>query len=124
MRRTSICAALFAACAITGPAWSETAPPAVVTIASPANEQTIHDNAGRVPVRVALDAPLLQEGATLQAVLDDMPAGEPKHERSFTLDEVNRGEHTLRVLLLDQSGKPASASPAVTFYMWQASTLF
>jgi hypothetical protein len=91
-----------------------------LTLLQPAEGQTIHDNAGRVLVRVAGGAP----GAAYQAYLDGAPAGPVSLSASFMLTGVERGEHRLQVASVDGEGRPLARTAPVTFHMWQASRLF
>ena len=97
--------------------------PASIGITSPADEETIHDNTGRVPVAVALDSNALPTGGAIRVLLDGAPLGPARTTASFALEGVERGEHTLQVQLLDAAGNVAASSPTVKFYMWQASKL-
>ncbi len=94
---------------------------ASLQIVSPQNEETVHDNTGRVPVRVQGKVP---EGARLRVLLDGRPFGEAQRTDAFTLEGVERGQHELRVVLLDASGRELEASQPVVFYQWQASARF
>ena len=97
---------------------------AVIAIVSPGNEQTIHDNSGNVPVMVTIkDGDPFAAGGTIQALLDGEPYGPSQQTSSFTLEGVERGEHNLRVQLMDSAGKVVASSDPVTFHMWEASVL-
>ena len=96
-----------------------------VRIVSPQNEETIHDNTGRVPVTVAItNSDLLAAGGAIRVLLDGEPFGPEARAASLALEGVERGEHLLRVQLVDAAGTVIATSEAVTFYMWQASALF
>jgi len=98
---------------------------AAVTIESPASEETIHDNSGNVPVMVSIkNGDALVAGGAIQALIDGQPYGPRQRTSSFTLEGVERGEHSLQVQLVDSAGKVIASSDAVKFYMWQASALF
>jgi hypothetical protein len=94
-----------------------------VAILSPQDQETVHDNSGRVPVRVAVHGDALQNGS-LAIELDGRPVGGPRRSASFTLQGVDRGQHSLRALLLDATGREVAASQPVTFTLWHASVLF
>lgn len=96
-----------------------------MTIVSPQNQETIHSNVGSVPVTVNLPAGGdVAAGNAIRVLLDGRDFGPLQHTRSFVLNGVERGEHTLQVLLLDASGNATASSGSVTFYLWQASALF
>ena len=95
-----------------------------VKVVTPTNDQTVHDNLGKVEVRVAV-APALQTGRghRLQIILDDRPVAATTGD-SHVLNGVERGTHTLRAAVIDRDGRELAASEPVTFYLWQASRLF
>jgi hypothetical protein len=96
-----------------------------VSISSPQNEETIHDNTGRVPVTVAITGgDPLAAGGSIRTILDGKAFGPAVRAASFALEGVERGEHALRVEVLDAAGTVIAASGSVKFYMWQASVLF
>lgn len=100
-------------------------PGLAVKISSPQNEETIHDNTGRVQVTVAITGgDPLAAGGSIQALLDGKPFGPAARAAAFALEGIERGEHLLRVQVLDAAGTVIAASEPVKFYMWQASALF
>jgi hypothetical protein len=94
---------------------------ASVAIASPQNEETLHDNNGNVAVQLTVggDKP---PGAQIVLLLDGNPVAGGGGTR-FALTGVERGAHTLQAQLVDATGSPRASSAVVTFYMWQASRL-
>ena len=86
-------------------------------IAAPQPGQVIHDNQGRVGVVVA-DLP---SGARLQAMLDGAPLGPVEEAPAFSLEDVPRGTHRLRVILLDDQDRELATSEEVEFTVWRAS---
>ncbi|HXF67555.1 MAG TPA: hypothetical protein VNK67_12780 [Burkholderiales bacterium] len=116
--------ALLAIACAPAPAAGE-APRPAIAIVSPAPEQTVHDNEGRVPVSVAVTpADALDTGHRVRVTLDGRAHGAPRHALSFTLEGVERGEHTLQAELVDAGGRALAVSAPVKFYLWQASRLF
>jgi hypothetical protein len=110
--------------ACTGAGAADTPRPAI-SILSPAPEQTVHDNEGRVPVSVAVTPPnAFETGHSVRVSLDGRGHGAPQRTTSFTVEGVERGEHTLQVELLDAGGRVVAVSAPVKFYLWQASRLF
>lgn len=95
-----------------------------IAITSPQNEETIHDNTGSVPVSIAIQGSGLPEHSSIRVLLDGRPYGAARYGASFTLEGVERGEHTLQAQVVDAAGKTVLSSDTVTFYMWQASRLF
>jgi hypothetical protein len=90
---------------------------ATLHIAAPQPEQVIHDNEGRIGVVVAG----LPSGARLQAMLDGAPMGDVQEAPAFELEDVPRGLHRLRVVLLDDQGRELASSEDVEFTLWRAS---
>ena len=96
-----------------------------VSIVSPRNEETIHDNTGRVAVAVAIrNGDSLAAGGAIRVLLDGKPFGPDARASSFALEGLERGEHRLQVQLMNAAGTVIATSEVVTFYMWQASALF
>ena len=118
---------LFCLCAV-----AFTANPAIaqdnglgVSIVSPRNEETIHDNTGRVAVTVAIrNGDSLAAGGAIRVLLDGKPFGLDARASSFALEGLERGEHRLQVQLTNAAGTVIVTSEVVTFYMWQASAQF
>lgn len=95
------------------------------SIVSPQNEETIHDNTGRVAVTVTIrNGDPTSTGGTIRVLLDGRPFGPDRRTYSFALEGVERGEHQLQVQLTNAAGTVIGASEVVKFYMWQASALF
>lgn len=92
---------------------------AAISITEPRAGATIHDNDGNVPIVVTLRA-----GGLIVVLLDGKPYGPRQNGTSFVLQDVDRGEHTLQVQLVDADGAVVASSAAVTFYLWRASALF
>jgi len=93
-----------------------------IAITSPKNEETIHDNTGKVVVSIAVEGGLPEQSA-IRVLLDGQPYGAARTGSSFTLEGVERGGHTLQAQVVDAAGKTILSSDTVTFYMWQASRL-
>lgn len=123
-RRGLAAAALLGAAALasllsSAPGWAQAV---TVAIVSPAQEETVYDNLGNVPVTVSIkgEAPA---GARVRALLDGRPHGPDRPPGPFTLTGVERGEHALQVQLLDAKGGVTASSDIVKFTLWQASRL-
>lgn len=107
-----------------GQAPSATGPYASLSIVAPGNEQTVHDNSATVQVEVRLEPALqVRDGHRLQITLDGQTVGTFDHVGTHTVRNVERGSHTLAVMVIDQAGSELIASPGVVFHMWQASAL-
>jgi hypothetical protein len=100
---------------------SRKAPPAAayshVAIASPIAEQVFVNTGGSVPVAADLQ-PALQPGHQLWFLLDGARVeGLSPGSTAATLDNVDRGEHSLAAQVSDASGTPIITSAPVTFYV-------
>lgn len=92
-----------------------------LTIRSPGNQATVRDNLGRVTVSGAalpLDVP---QGFNFRLRMDGQVVSEPTAEPVFNLMNVNRGEHKLKLELLDPLGKVIASSPVTVIYLHRAS---
>lgn len=117
--------AVLALLLLLGAAWQNGAAAANIVIESPGSEETVHDNLGQVTVSVKVEsADRASTPFAFQAMVDGKPFGGVQRSPTFKLEGMERGEHTLRVQLLDSSGNLLAESQAVKFYMWQASRLF
>jgi hypothetical protein len=95
----------------------------VLVITQPAHQGTIHDNTGTVAVAVSLQGADLAAGRHLRVLLDGKLYGEQLRTLSFTMRNVDRGEHSLSVTLVDDTNAVVTASPTITFYLQRASVL-
>ena len=87
-----------------------------LVITDPQNQATIRNNQGYVPVKVSVE-PDLREGYTLQMTFDGQELGKPQASPMFTLNNVLRGSHTLRVKLLNPEGVIVGTTEQVTIFM-------
>ncbi len=100
----------------------ETASPAFsyqsLTITTPAQEQVLWNIEGQLETAAAVQ-PSLQASHALQFYLDGrMQQADPGTTRTRYL-EVARGEHSLRVEVVDGSGKTLASSPTSKFFVRQ-----
>ena len=92
-----------------------------LTIASPAQEAVLWNIEGQLDVAAAVQ-PALQPGHALQFYLDGkMSPAEPGETRT-RFPGVFRGEHTLRVEVVDPSGRSLVSSPMTRFFVRQTTT--
>jgi hypothetical protein len=54
-------------------------------------------------------------------MLDGAPIGSVQEAPAFELEDVPRGVHRLRVILLDDQGRELASSEDVEFTLWRAS---
>ncbi|WP_200588932.1 DUF4124 domain-containing protein [Stutzerimonas stutzeri] len=111
-----------------------TAPPAAITeppvtvavidyhlhILSPADDETIRNNAGTLSVTVQAE-PELHAGHAYQVLLDGQPFGAPGGQATFELSNVDRGSHQLAVAVLDEQGHELQRSARRTFHLIRTS---
>jgi len=89
-----------------------------VTILTPANDATIRNNAGLVNINAKVTPPLDQDrNDQLTVKLDGQTLGEPSTSPNFTLSEVERGTHTVQVVVVDKDKKAIKSSKQITFHL-------
>lgn len=81
---------------------------------------TIRDNTGSVYVAGRIK-PIFKRGLKIQLYLDDKPYEEPQPHSMFVLRNIDRGEHIIKMKLLNEQGKVIALSNPITFYMHRAS---
>jgi hypothetical protein len=91
----------------------------LVSIRSPAAEQTLRDNSGAVSISTDV---LPKRSGKFQLVLDNHIV-KTQSKSQFQLEGVNRGAHIIQVNFLDNSGKILASSKPQTFYLQKASAL-
>jgi hypothetical protein len=90
-----------------------------VEINQPAENTTIRDNTGSVYITGSIK-PIFKKGLKIQLYLDDKPYESPQPHSMFVLRNVDRGEHVIKMKLLNEKGKVIALSKAITFYMHRA----
>lgn len=91
-----------------------------IVISSPEDQATIRDNTGSVYISANIK-PIFKIGLKIQLLLDDKPYGQPQPLAVFSLKNIDRGEHKIKMLLMNETGKIIASSKPVTFYMHRAS---
>jgi hypothetical protein len=97
-----------------------TAPYRAIDILTPAEQQTLSNTAGNVPVRVSFE-PGLQPGHRFDLVLDGQRRNLNTANLQLTLTEVFRGTHTLQVIVIDSAGAEVMRSAPRNFVVQQVS---
>jgi hypothetical protein len=92
-----------------------------VGITIPKNNATIRDNTGSIYISGTIK-PRFKSDLNVQLMLNEKPHGKPQKNATFSLRNIDRGEHKIKMLLLDDKGKVIASSEPVTFYMHRAST--
>lgn len=86
------------------------------SINSPSNDETIRDNTGSISVSLSSE-PTLAEGDKVQIFLNGSAYQSPQASMSFTLENIDRGTHTLSANLLSESGDTLMQTQAITFHL-------
>lgn len=93
-----------------------------VTIVSPENDAGIRVNNGNVTVNLQVIPALVAErGDLVQLYLNGLPAGVPMPQLSFTLENLDRGTHTLSANVINASGEVLAQSETITFHLQRTS---
>lgn len=91
-----------------------------IEVVRPTDNSTIRDNTGSVHISGRIK-PLFKQGFSIQLYLDDSPYKKPQTHTMFALRNIERGEHQIKLALLNDKGKIIASSNPVTFYMHRAS---
>lgn len=91
-----------------------------VEINQPKQNATIRDNTGSVYVTGSIK-PIFKQGLHIQLYLDDKPFEKPQPHSMFVLRNIDRGEHIIKMKLLNEKGKVIASSKSITFYMHRSS---
>jgi len=91
-----------------------------VFINQPKQNATFRDNSGSVYIQGGIK-PIFKRGFRVQLMLNGKPYQKPQTHSMFVLRNVERGEHQIKIDLIDEKGKVIASSTPVTFYMHRAS---
>ncbi|MFT6978067.1 MAG: hypothetical protein ACJAZA_001786 [Shewanella psychromarinicola] len=91
-----------------------------ISITSPQQEATVRDNNGNFTVSASV-APELPRGVLLTLLIDGVIIAQPQVSPVFQLTGINRGEHSLVVNAVTQSGKVLASSSPRKIFLHQAS---
>ncbi len=92
-----------------------------ISINTPKNNATIRDNTGSIYIAGSIE-PRFKAGLEVQLILDGKPQQKPQKHSMFSLRDIDRGKHKIKMLLLDEKGKVIASSTPVTFYMHRTSS--
>lgn len=90
-----------------------------LSFSSPVDGQTIRDNLGRVNVSAALSP----SGPGIYELFVDGVSVGTSPNPNFTLEGINRGEHSLQMRFKHNSGKILASTSSIVFYLHKASAL-
>lgn len=88
----------------------------VFKVVSPDDDQTFRDEGGVVKVRLSL-SPGLHSDHTITIFMDGQDLGGKPRSTSLTLQNVDRGSHTIRAAVVDAGGKQMASTDPVTFHL-------
>ena len=91
-------------------------------ITTPSHQQTIRDNSGRVDIAGKI-TPSLRHDYKYRLKLNGKQIQKPHASAHFVLTDVDRGEHSIVLELINDQQNVIATSEAVTFYLFRASIL-
>jgi hypothetical protein len=92
-----------------------------ISVSSPRNNDTLRENSGNVVVKVDLSPALdVDAGHQLVALLDGKSIASAQGGE-ITLQNVDRGSHTVAVRVTDKAGRTLKESRAITFHLQRQS---
>lgn len=87
-----------------------------IQLNQPSPEATIRDNTGSVYVSGGI-TPNFPPGFKVRLLLDGKPYQQPISRATYIMRNIDRGEHTVQMQLLDRSGKVIASSQTTKFYL-------
>jgi hypothetical protein len=93
-------------------------------ITSPAQDETIRDNAGNISLTLSI-APALntKQGHSISVLVDGKAKLSNSKNLSHTLTYIDRGTHTLKAEIKDAKGSVIKSSNSVTIHLHRVSAL-
>ena len=90
-----------------------------IDVVSPEEDEALRSNEGEVSISLELRPGLAPEHK-IRLFLDGTPAGEDLPTTQITLQNVDRGTHSLEAAVVDAGGAELLRSDAVTFHLLRA----
>ncbi|WNC69119.1 DUF4124 domain-containing protein [Thalassotalea nanhaiensis] len=90
-----------------------------VQISQPEDHATIRDNSGSIYISGRV-APVFKRGFKVRLLMNGEAHGEPQTRSVFILRDVDRGEHKIKLELLNNQGKVIASSKERTVYLHRA----
>lgn len=87
----------------------------IITITQPADKSTIRDDEGNVTLSIQIE-PGIQKDDKIVLLIDNQHVETSQNETTITLQNIERGEHTLQAQIIHGTNIVAN-SPIITFYM-------
>jgi hypothetical protein len=94
----------------------------VFEVVSPENDQTFRDEGGTIPIMLRLE-PGLHRDHVINIFMDGEDLGGNGRSTSLTLQNVDRGTHSVHAVIVDQDGKQLAATNTVAFHLHRTSKL-
>lgn len=91
-------------------------------ITQPADDATVRSNEGTVTVSLSL-SPTLVEGHEVKIILDGTELEDGMKGTLFSLNNLNRGTHSLQTRIVDAQGTELISSNSINFHLRQASII-
>ena len=91
-------------------------------IVQPENDATIRNNEGTIAVGLVV-APALAEGHSIKIVVDGAELEGEMRGTQFSLNNLNRGTHSLVTRIVDADGNVLISSNSINFHLRKASIL-
>lgn len=92
-----------------------------LAIRTPANQETIRDNLGRLSINGSSEPQEIPQGYSYRLLLNGQIVNQGAGSPDFTLTNVNRGEHKMKIELVDPTGKIIASSPVSVVYLHRTS---
>lgn len=90
-----------------------------VEISQPEDHATIRDNSGSVYISGRV-APVFKRGYKVRLIFNGKQHSEPQSRSVFILRDVDRGEHKIKLELINNKGKVIASSKERTIYLHRA----
>lgn len=96
----------------------------IIGIQTPRDDEGIRSNQGELMITLTL-SPEMQPGRQhIELQLDNRQIKEHFQKTQILLQNIERGSHTLRALLVDEQGRILARSALIRFYLHRHSILF
>lgn len=93
-----------------------------VQLLQPTAQQNLHNSGRSISIQVASN-PALPSGHSYQLWLNGQPFGPTSQSTHWTVNEVDRGSHSLQVHVLDAQGRSLRASDSIQVHLHQTSLI-
>lgn len=87
-----------------------------IILTQPKDQDTLHNSGGELSI--IIDTPL-RKNDKWRILLDGKETGELQTTPQFTLQNIERGEHTLQIQAVDTNNKTVASSDILTLYIHQ-----